>query len=256
MIRYWFLLLYTVFAIAIFPQNISSSIINENVHYIWKKEIQAKILNAKKVISQRNIVNNMKIEVPRENEAYIKLILKSFPKKYFKSLKTIKSKPESNRRWLASNKSIYINFDKIDSKKELRRVFIHELWHVFDLGYLTSKEKKTRSNFKDWSQDIYLDDKSVLFYSLCWENEDKQNWRCSDKDFVSWYAHYDPFEDFAESFLLYFENNESFRIMANESEILKAKYNLLNEFLNKMPTTWVYKWQVAMERPWDLTVMR
>ena len=203
-----------------------------------------------------DITNNINIDVPYENEAFIKSILRSFPASYFNSLKKVKAKPDSRRRWLASSKSVYLNFDRMDTEEEVRRVFIHELWHIFDLGHLTSNGNGQRSGFKDWSQDIYTDDKSVLFYSLCWESEYVQNWNCSESDFVSWYASADPFEDFAESFLLYFENNESFRIMANESEVIKAKYNLLTEFLNIVPDTWTYEWQVAMERTWDLTLMR
>lgn len=252
--RFCFYIISLILITTMFPQKIISST-ESNLHSIWSKNNNATYIfnNFKWTNAENDISSWILIDVPKEYQAQVKMVLKSIPKKYLRSLQQVKYKPDSNRRWLASYKSIYLNFDKMDSKQEIRRVLIHELWHIFDLWYMVSKTSSKDSNFKDWSSMIYQDDKSVLFYSLCWKNEKELNWQCWDIDFVSWYAKSDPFEDFAESFLLFLENNESFKIMAGESSILREKYELLSSFLNQVPNTWVYNRQLAEERLWDLT---
>ena len=130
---------------------------------------------------------------------------------------------------------------------------IHEMWHVFDLWYLKSKEKKIISNFKDWTQKIYADDPSVEFYSFCFKDEFTLNWKCETKDFASKYSKTDVFEDFAESFLLYIENNKSFKEMAVNSEIMEKKYNFFKKYFWEIDS-WKYFWQKKWKRVWDLTL--
>lgn len=207
------------------------------------------------IVNTTDNTKNIDINIPSEYEREIKDIINEFPNDLFASLKKIQYKPDSQRRWLASDKTIYLNFDKIQTQSELRRVFIHELWHIFDLWYLKSKEKKIKTKYKDWSNQIYADDPSIKFYSLCWKTENKQNWECSNEDFVSKYSQSDMFEDFAESFLLYIENNESFKIMAKESDIMEKKYNIIKSYLKFIPTTWAYSSQQNLEREWDLTIL-
>lgn len=207
--------------------------------------------------TSQEIINqfpNIMMDMPITYQNKIKAILSTVNPDLLKSLEKIVNKPDSTKRWLAWSRSIYLNLSKIQSDEELRRVLIHELWHIIDLWYLKSKKRENPSPFMDWSYVIFNDDPSVSFYSLCWANSTKQNWNCSTKDFVSWYAWTDPFEDFAESWLLYKENNAAFLSLAQESKILKAKYLLLRNFTKTEPKTKAYKNFNKDKREWDLTL--
>jgi len=199
---------------------------------------------------EKNIFQN----VPESKQKIVNNFLEKYNKKwYFSQLEKISYRKKSTNRWLASWTKIYFDFEKIDTNEEFKRVMTHEMWHVFDLWYLKSKEKKIVSNFKDWTNKIYADDPSVEFYSLCFETEKKQNWKCETKDFASKYWQTDPFEDFAESFLLFIENNNSFREMANESKIMQKKYTFIKKYFWKIDSP-KYPWQKSWKRVWDLTL--
>lgn len=278
MLRFCLFLLFT----AIFPLSISSfsqENISKKIEICYFDEKPEKIIFEKKhsvsnkieikkiennfnylnnlkniqIIKEKIEKNNYKIFWNKEEKNKIKNILDKIPAKYIKSLEKIKTTKNIKRRWLAWSKSIYLNFDLIDSDKEFERVFIHELWHIIDLWFLKSKEEKISTKFKDWTKDIFADDKSINFYSLCWKNENEQNWKCWDLDFASKYSQSDVFEDFAESFLLYIKNNKSFKIMAKESKIMEKKYNFFKSILWQTKT-WTYENQESFERVWDLTM--
>lgn len=192
--------------------------------------------------------------IPENKQKIIEDFLKKFEDKwYFSHMKKISYRKNSSNRWLASASKIYFDFEKIDTNEEFKRVMIHEMGHIFDLWFLVSKEKKIVSNFKDWTKKIYADNPSVEFYSLCFKNESEQNWKCSDVDFPSKYWQTNPFEDFAESFLLFIENNDSFKKMANESNVMMKKYNFLKKYFWDVKT-WTYKWQENFQRVRDLTL--
>ena len=234
---------------------------------IWEVFSQKKIFNTpeKDFYQEKSIILDKKNEkkedkykkifynVPNYYQDIIKNFLKKYEnKKYFSHIEKI-SWWSTKNRWLASWTKIYFNFNKIDSKEEFKRVMIHEMGHIFDLWYLKSKEKKIKSNFRDWTKTIYADDPSVEFYSLCFENEYEQNWKCWELDFASKYWQIDPFEDFAESFLLYIENNQSFIEMTKESKIMKKKYDFLKKYFWKI-NTWKYFWQEEKIRVRDMTL--
>ncbi len=253
--RSFFITLYIILAVIAFPISIWYSDSSFTAYEKEKDEIHTNLLkeNNDKIL---NLVKSIEFDIPDKYKASVINTLQLFPYKNFKSLQRIKYKPDSLRRGMASDRSIYLNFDKMDSDLEIRKVLIHEIWHIFDLWYLTSKEKKIITNFKDWSNDIYADDISLTFYSLCWKNEYEQNGNCKDTDFSSWYSQSDAFEDFAESYLLYIEHNWSFQKMMKESDIMKKKYILMRKFLKVTPKTWEYKEYKDGERVWDLTVTK
>lgn len=97
--------------------------------------------------------------------------------------------------------------------QEILSVFIHELWHYFDIIYL---EKQV------------LYDVSDLFYTLSWSDINIMKAGGEKKDFVSGYAMTNKYEDFAESFLYYILFNDDFRQKAVESEILQKKYDFFS----------------------------
>lgn len=252
MLRFCLILIFT----AIFPQITSSnSEIKTEEILICKVDEKAKYLSNNKIkIDESPIISrNYNIFANEEEKKSIEKILNKIPEKYLKSLEKVKSTTNIKRRWLAWSRSIYLNFDLVDSDKEFERLLVHEVWHVIDLWYFESKEKKIATNFKDWTKKIYADDPSVEFYSICWENEEKQNWKCSELDFPSKYWKTDVFEDFAESFLLYVKNNDSFKLMTEESEVMKMKYKFFKKYFWKVKS-WIYENQKANERVRDLTV--
>ena len=254
MIRFFFIIIYVILAVIAFPLDIWYS---DSSFKAYAKENDENYIDSLDVNDDKilNLVNSIEFDVPNEYRADIISTLQLFSYENFGSLTRIKYKPDSLRRGLASDRSIYLNFDKIESKLELKKVLIHEIWHVFDLWHLVSEEKTINSNFKDWSSMIYADDISLMFYSLCWKNEFEQNWECEEKDFASWYSESDPFEDFAETFLLYIVHNGSFVKMMKESDIMQKKYLLMRKYLKTTPKTWEYKYQRENERVWDLTIV-
>lgn len=198
---------------------------------------------------------NLAITLPAEYEKMARFILMQIPESHFQSLrKIVADTTPGARRGLASFKSMYLGVQEIHSSQEFRRVFIHELGHVLDLGGLVASQKKLDSGFRDGANVIYETDPSLDFYRLCWTKEHMQNGKCSDLDFVSKYGQADAFEDFAESYLLFIENNASFVEMAKESDVIAKKYQFFAQivFNGKIPQTGTAKLP-QMARVWDLT---
>jgi len=199
--------------------------------------------------------DGLTIDLPESFDAIAREVLSSIPESQTRSLtRIIGEHGKDAKRGLASFKSMYIGIDNIETDEEFRRVFIHELGHILDLGGLKASSRKIDSGFRDGSNVIYNTDASLDFYTLCWDTEHDLSGQCSDLDFVSEYAQADSFEDFAESYLLFVENNESFVEMAKESEVLQKKYNFFAEtvFNGKFENT--AKAELPKEdRVWDLT---
>lgn len=241
----------------IFSSNTWEVFSEQNFHKSEEKKLEI-IVKKQEIKTEKNIEEkeekNIFQNIPESKQEIVNNFLKRFSKKwYFSQLKKIGYRKNAANRWLASWSKIYFNLDKIDTNEEFKRIMTHEMWHVFDLWYLVSKEHKIVSNFKDWTNKIYADDPSVEFYSLCFSDEKTKNWRCSEKDFSSKYWSTDPFEDFAESFLLYIENNQSFQEMATESKIMQKKYNFIKKYFWKIDS-WKYPWQKKWKRVRDLTL--
>lgn len=195
------------------------------------------------------------ITLPKEQEMQARSILAEIPASHFQSLKKIVADTDPNaRRGLASFKSLYLGVSNIHSAQEFRRVLIHEIGHVLDLGGLTAIERKVDSGFRDGSNVIYESDPSLDFYRLCWENEYTQNGNCGEMDFASRYGSTDAFEDFAESYLLFTENNASFVEMAKQSVVMAEKYDFFAQtvFNGKIPQTGSAQLPKS-GRVWDLT---
>lgn len=216
-----------------------------------KEVVHAVPVLQKKVYARTDLL----ITLPKEQEAEARSILAEIPASHFQSLKKIVADTDPNaRRGLASFKSLYLGVNNIHSAQEFRRVLIHEIGHVLDLGGLTATEKKVDSGFRDGSNIIYETDPSLDFYQLCWSDEHTQNGKCGELDFVSRYGATDPFEDFAESYLLFIENNASFVEMTKQSDVLAQKYDFFAQtvFNEEIPQTGFAK-LTKSGRVWDLT---
>ncbi len=126
------------------------------------------------------------------------------------------------------------------SDEEFIAVFIHELWHYFDVHYF---EKKV------------LFDLSDRFYDLSWQATRVMKAGLGRNDFVSWYAMTNKYEDFAESFIYYMVFNEDFARKSEKSEILQKKYDFFQKYLfpkNHFIAT-SFSQEESKEYYWDIT---
>ena len=115
------------------------------------------------------------------------------------------------------------------------------------------------SKFVDGSKRIYLNDKSLDFYKISWEDDKTMKDDADKLDFVSGYAMTDPFEDFAESYAYYILHGTEFRLLTRYNQEIKQKYNYLknevfagNEFINGNPVITNMK---ISSRDYDVTVL-
>ena len=156
------------------------------------------------------------------------------------------------RRGLAGKKSIILDGTVPDD--EFVALLIHEFGHITDLGCMAGSKEIAPSGYKDGSEIIYANDPSVSFYSISWKDAKTQTTNSSPEDFVSGYAGWDAFEDFAETYVYYALQNESFRTRARKNPVLAAKYRWMsrNAFAN---TTKIAEGNFVWEGriPWDTT---
>jgi hypothetical protein len=129
------------------------------------------------------------------------------------------------RRGLANSSKIYLRC--LPDKQEFINVLVHEIGHVVDLGHLVGSETTIDTNFHDFGTPVKLDDSSYDFYSISWIDNDTWRVSTSNESFVSGYAATDPFEDFAESFMMYVLYPEVFVEMASNNWQLFRKYNFM-----------------------------
>jgi hypothetical protein len=107
--------------------------------------------------------------------------------------------------------------------EEFISVGVHEFSHFVDIYFLEQKV------FQDLSEH---------FYDISWENTRVLKPGQEKFWFVSGYAMTNKYEDFAESFTYYILHNDDFVVKAQESLILKKKYDFFSIFLFKK---WEFK---------------
>jgi len=137
---------------------------------------------------------------------------------------------------------------------EFRALFVHEFGHLTDLGCLTGTSNSASSAFQDGKEIIYQNDPSVEFYSISWLNKDTKRHGAKEADFVSGYASWDPFEDFAESFIYYVLQRDAFRERAQSNTALARKLQWLETNIFTEPlhiATSKSPWTGKV--PWDIT---
>lgn len=186
-------------------------------------------------------------------------LLNKFPSDMVEHLDflTLRNIPKGSRGLAGANSMILRVGGKL-SDKEITAVGVHEFGHIVDLGYFTGNSFAGASNFKDGSKTIYNDDKSLEFYTISWDSDTKKKKEATSEDFVSGYAESDPFEDFAESFIMYVLHGKQFKKIALYNNALGEKYTFMRdqvfkgtEFLsNEESETLNY----GSSRPWDATL--
>lgn len=118
---------------------------------------------------------------------------------------------------------------------EFAAVLVHEIGHIVDLGMVKGDFFTGESGFEDFGKPIPNNDLSLEFYRISWANHETVSDGVTKADFVTGYAASDPFEDFAESYVMYTLQGEKFRSMARGNDALQKKYQFLkvNIFDNK-----------------------
>jgi len=136
---------------------------------------------------------------------------------------------------------------------EFRALFFHEFGHVFDLGCLVGTTAGGGTNYKDRSEPIWGNDQSVSFYAISWLAAETPRPGSQPEDFVSGYASWDMFEDFAESFVYYMLHREVFAQRAQENPAIAQKYNWFRQHLPGIPVVAKSDTQWSGTVPWDIT---
>lgn len=131
------------------------------------------------------------------------------------------------RRGLGGNGEIILRCKNV-TDSELVSVFVHEIGHIVDSGYLVGyapQDETDFSGFYDFGEPVGDSDPSAEFYKISWQNEKEMKSDAQDVDFVSLYGKTDPFEDFAETYTYYRLHGAEFRKLLSTSDYLKQKYS-------------------------------
>lgn len=158
-------------------------------------------------------------------------VLQLLPPQHYASLRSINViSDEHSPRGSANAVHLTLNAKPIDSLSEATSVLLHEIGHVVDLGMLVPKRKvKQNTKFKYGVHFISNADPSVKFYNLSWVDNQTSKKHITPNDFVSGYASYSPFEDFAESYLMYITQGHTFKDMTKQSDTMNNKYAFLRQ---------------------------
>ena len=161
----------------------------------------------------------------------LQISLLALPSAHTDTLRSLEVRKKNHvSRGLANSRKIILNTEQINDNDELSSVFVHEMGHIVDLGYLRGTNGEPTA-FKDNKTTFLSDDPSVKFYEISWKTTDKRILGATRNDFVSGYAQSNAFEDFAESYLFYRFHGEKFRAISKNSIQLKKKYFFMKEFV-------------------------
>lgn len=207
---------------------IDKEIINEEIDYhieVPKRPKRVELIKEEEIQNKASFIikeeDNFNIDFSskeyenkfsREKINITKDILRSDKLWYFASWINIYFEEKRwERRWKMKNNSVIIyKWEEIDNK-EFTALLIHEIAHYIDINYL-------------WSE-------AIAFKNLSWQSTKViKKWQ-TEKDFVSWYAMTNKYEDFAESLTFYVLHNELFYKKALKSDYLMNKYLFFKENL-------------------------
>lgn len=197
-----------------------------------------------------------KYEPVEHHKSVIYRALKLLPEKHTKGIRdlTLYYTKKGHRGLGGGNKIILKALGVSD--EELSSVFVHEMGHIVDTGIRKGVAASGDSGFRDGRMVVPADDPSVAFYSISWVNNRTKKKGAGDDDFVSGYAKSDPFEDFAESYVMYVMQGEEFRFWAKYNDVLREKYSYLQNNVfdgNEFKSGFKPK-KYTSERYWDVTV--
>jgi len=179
--------------------------------------------------------------------------LRSLPRNCLSSLKRLYVRYDHpEHRGLAGKSSIIIDGSVPDD--EFRALLIHEFGHITDLGCLQGNSTEGTSAFRDGTDVIYTNDPSVSFYTISWIDAERKRAETRKADFVSGYAGWDPFEDFAETYAYYILQHDAFEERAQKNSALAAKYQWMETHVFRATETIAagsHQWTGKV--PWDVT---
>ncbi len=181
-------------------------------------------------------------------------VLMALPAKCRDTLKNFYVKYEKQKHRGLAGKSVLI-LDGTVPDEEFLALFVHESGHNWDLGCLQGTQDAGKSSFSDGDEPIYKDDPSLGFYQISWITSSVQRSNSNPEDFVSGYASYDIFEDFAESFAYFVLQNEVFAARAQTNATIAKKYAWFRDVLfdGHVPQIATGKSVYKGKAPWDTT---
>lgn len=181
-------------------------------------------------------------------------VLIALPAKCRNTLQHFYVKYEKQKHRGLAGKSVMI-LDGTVPDSEFRALFVHESGHNWDLGCLRGTSEAGKSAFSDGDEPIYNDDPSLGFYGISWITSSVQKSNANPEDFVSGYASYNIFEDFAESFAYFVLQNDTFAARAQDNDALAKKYVFLRDvvFDGEVPHIATGKAPYNGREPWDVT---
>ncbi len=136
------------------------------------------------------------------------------------------------RRWSAWTTHVRMNTQKIEDYAEFWEVFIHEVGgHILDLGVITDSFSDTlHPRFTEFGEEKFgLNDRSLRFYEISWINENTRRPDASFKDFISWYALKDTFEELAEFSNAWINHHDLLLEVAKTNPKIQEKVDLFQE---------------------------
>lgn len=139
---------------------------------------------------------------------------------------------DSQRRWYATRNKVVFNIALIEDIEEFRNLSTHELGHVFDLWVIQWRSRQKSQVFTEFNRVVFsIDDPSILYYKISRESEKIRKKTANKKDFCSGYWMTNPFEDFAECFNLFINNQNFFKTIARQNKNLELKYRFIATLL-------------------------
>lgn len=195
-----------------------------------------------------------KADAREEHKAIANEVLMHLPEKCRHTLQNWYVKNTKQKHRGLAGKTVMI-LDGTVPLKEFLALFVHETGHNFDLGCLRGTEVAGKSSFSDGEESIYKDDPSVGFYSISWITSSVQRSNAKPEDFVSGYASYAVFEDFAETFAYFYLHNNEFVRRAQTNSALAKKYAFMRDviFDGNVPQVATGKAPYENKPPWDVT---
>jgi len=179
-------------------------------------------------------------------------VLRMMPKQCVSTLKNFYVRyNDPEHRGLGGKTTIILTGTVSDA--EFRSLFVHEFGHLTDLGCLNGSSNSDTTSYFDNKEQIWQNDPSVSFYQISWIDSKTHKRGIQPDDFVSGYASWDMFEDFAESFIYYVLHREVFAARAMENPIIAAKYRWFQQNLPNMPKVATSNEQWDGVVPWDIT---
>lgn len=139
---------------------------------------------------------------------------------------------------------------------EFRALAVHEiLGHFYEIGCLTGTATALNSAFWDGDTPVKVDDPSLAYYAISWDNASTMRAGMTEASFFSGYAPHDPFEDLAEGMVAALLHREEAEKLAANNPVLAEKLAWLDMYMPSAAqhlATGQFVW-ASSRRPWDMT---